>query len=270
MNLVVGQQIQLDGEYGVVSTIAERACGELFQVRSGDQPPQVLKVPRPRHDANSRSLVHQEGDALSTIGDHPNIVQLLGRGATDAVPWLRMELLERRVPFDQQSKAAAVAELADLCLALAAAHGHGIVHRDLDPSNIMRLGDTWKIIDWGAAYLPGSAVPDAVLAPLHTPSVSAPETSRGTVSDTRSDLYSLGCCFFWFLTRNFPYGEVGTRAELAERHANRPIPQIADRIPGIHAAYQNLLDGLLAKAPGGRIPAAGEVRERLLALPPLP
>jgi len=57
---------------------------------------------------------------------------------------------------------------------------------------------------------------------------------------------------------------------LVLRHKNNPIPALAERVPGIHAAYQGLLNGLLAKNPADRIQTATEVREQLLALPPLP
>lgn len=268
MKPVVGQQYQQLGM--VTASLGGTACGEVFLIQTAAHGDAALKVPHDLQNPDQRLFLEQEREILLALNGHPNIVQLIASGTVGQMPWLLLELLQKRPPRAQTPAPDAIAQLADLCSALEVAHGHGFVHRDLHPTNIMTSSNHWKIIDWGASYRPGSALPNALLATLGTPPITAPEAWQGTVDDPRSDLYSLGCCLYWFLTGHFPFGEVGTRKAIAAKHLNDPIPLITTHIPQAPADYQALVNDLLEKAPANRIQTAGIVRQRLLALPPIP
>lgn len=267
MKPVPGQKFQELGE--VRSGLGGTACGEVFLISTADYGNAALKVPNDLQNPEHTRFLEQERVVLELLNGHPNVVRLIASGKVGSMPWLLLELLQRRPARKEVASAEAIVQLADLCAALEVAHSHGIVHRDIDPTNIMTAEGHWKLIDWGASYRPGSVVSENVLASLGTPSVTAPEAWQGTVNDPRSDLYSIGCCLYWFLTGHFPFGEAGTRLALAEKHQRDPVPSMITHLPQASAEYQALVNRLLEKDPDKRIQTAAEVRESLMALPPL-
>ena len=265
MKLVPGQTNSLT----TVAKLGGTSCGEVFRVTTTTHGDVAMKVPVDPTNADQVALLKQEGQILHALNNNPNIVRFLAEGTVNGSPWLLLELLQKRTPITQLSTATIVAQLADICSALDVAHQHGIVHRDLDLTNIMAtaLGQ-WKIIDFGAAYLPGSPIPKAVLAALGTASIMAPEAWNGVVDDPRSDLYSLGCCLFRFMSNAYPFGET-PRNTVRDRHLNDPVPAVA-RQNGPPQELLDLINDLLKKNPNNRIQSAADVKQRLLALPPIP
>lgn len=252
-----------------VARLGGTSCGEVFRVTTTTYGDAAMKVPLDPTNAGQGALLKQEGQILRILNDNPNVVRLHAEGTVNGSPWLLLELLQKRNPIDQLSTATIVAQLADLCSALGAAHQRGIVHRDLDLTNIMATPvGQWKIIDFGAAYLPGSPIPNAVLAALGTPSIMAPEAWNGVVDDPRSDLYSLGCCLFRFMSTAYPFGET-PRNNVRDGHLNDSVPAVV-RQNEPPQELLDLIDILLEKNPNNRIQTAADVRHRLLALPPIP
>src|SRR5262249_49285938 len=144
-----------------------------------------------------------EARATSVIR-HPGIVDVLDCGLHDSgrpyivMEYLEGETLERhiqragRLPWNE-----ACATAARIAAALAAAHRHGIVHRDVKPANVMLVSDgrgALKILDFGIAKLLGDAASPARTHPgklLGTPEYMAPEQCDGSGGvDERSDIYS--------------------------------------------------------------------------------
>src|SRR5262249_44189627 len=117
-------------------------------------------------------------------------------------------------------------------------HGHDIVHRDLKPSNLMVTPDgTVKILDLGLArqrlaevvQAGGSLTPDGAV--LGTLDYLAPEQARSAAhADARSDLYSLGCTWYYLLTGKAPFGDrVGLDKITA--HARDVAPSVRQQRP---------------------------------------
>lgn len=264
MKLVVGQAISMT----TVARLGGTACGEVFQVKTSTHGDVAIKVVLDPTNADQVSLLKQEGQILRAL-NHPNVICLHCDGTVNGSPWLLLELLQKRTPINQLPTATIVAQLADLCSALDIAHQQGIVHRDLDLTNIMSTAaGQWKIIDFGAAYMPHSPIPHAVLAALGTPSIMPPEAWSGVVDDPRSDLYSLGCCLFRFMSTTYPFGE-SPRNMVRDRHLNEPVPAVV-RQQGPPQQLLDLINDLLEKDPNNRIQSAADVRQRLLNLPPIP
>ena len=123
--------------------------------------------------------------------------------------------------------------------ALGAAHGAGVVHRDLKAQNVVVVsagtgGMRVKLVDFGVAKL--VAPEDAGLGAtstglvLGTPLTMAPEQIRGETPDARTDLYGLGVLLYQLVTGQPPF--LGpTRVELEEQHLHAPVPRASDRAP---------------------------------------
>ena len=143
----------------------------------------------------------------------------------------------------------------DICRALEAVHGIGLLHRDLKPGNVMlRRGGGVALIDFGLAK-------DAALAGditdtgqiLGTPHYMSPEQGHGEAMDVRSDLYSLGIMLFEMLTGRKPFMAENPMA-IIYLHRKQSVPELPEELDGL----QPLLWRLLAKDPAARFASAAE------------
>jgi serine/threonine protein kinase len=163
----------------------------------------------------------------------------------------------------------------EIAHALSIIHTAGIVHRDLKPGNIMLREDgTVALIDFGISHQIEDMLNAAAGQIAGTPYYISPEQARGQPTDERTDLYALGVILYQMLTGEKPFTGDTTDAIL-EQHSNAAVP----RLPPQLAAYQALLDKLLAKDAAQRLANAREVIETIEHLvsaapkpvdPPLP
>jgi serine/threonine protein kinase len=140
--------------------------------------------------------------------------------------------------------------------ALEVVHEVGVLHRDLKPGNIMlRADNSLAIIDFGLAKQSELKAEITGTGEIFgTPYYMSPEQGHGQQLDVRSDLYSLGVIFYEMLTHKKPY-LAATPMGVIYLHGNAPIP----RLEGELAAYQPLLERLLAKEPGDRFASAADL-----------
>jgi serine/threonine-protein kinase len=172
--------------------------------------------------------------------------------------------MARRLP-----PARAIAIAVQLCDALAAAHGRGVIHRDLKPLNVLLCHgprETVKVLDFGLAKsLTGEDLAEASTltqtgAILGTPLYLAPEALAGG-ADARSDLYALGCVIYEMLAGAPPFVDAAVNVVLA-RHLAEPVPPLPGDVP---PALSAAVEALLAKAPEQRPQTAYAARNALLA-----
>jgi serine/threonine-protein kinase len=197
---------------------------------------------------------------------HPNIVRFLALGRFKGTPYFAMEyiagenleqLLERRgrLPWRE------VADLGvQICAALHYAHEHGVVHRNLKPSNLMvsAQGEI-KLIDFGIAKDLDATALTAPVRILGAPGYIAPEQIRGTPEVShKTDLYALGIVLYQMLNGQ-PAFSGASAAVLMHCHLNEPPPRPSARLPEIPAALDDLVLKLMAKSPTDRPSNAAEV-----------
>ena len=249
----------VDG-YTLTANAGSGGCSEVFETARGGHRAAVKAV-LPGADEFMRGLFAQEVEILERFRGHPHFPMLLGSGEAEGRLYIVLEWLDHVNAKGKPMADQRVRFLAQICDALGTSHADGVTHRDLHPSNFrLAANGACKLIDWGVAHRPGSILESQPTRVTVTVSVMSPESFQGKFGDPRSDLYSIGCCLFFFLAGRFPYGETGSQAAFEERHRTYPIPQLSNpKLKDAHE-YQALLDKILAKDPAARIGSAAELR----------
>jgi hypothetical protein len=216
-------------------------------------------------DARVRERFLRESQAAASI-EHPNVIPIHDYGEHDGQAYIAMRFvdgddLRERVTVDGPlAPARAAAIVAQVGAALDAAHGAGLVHRDVKPANILLAAhDQVYLSDFGLA---SHALSDGGLtAPggwVGTIDFIAPEQIRGEPVDGRADVYALGCVLHFALTGQVPYPRETDEARLwAHLHAAPPEP--SQVVPGVPTAFDELVRRALEKDPGERPASAGEL-----------
>lgn len=218
----------------------------------------------------ARQRFFREAETASGL-QHPDIVRVLDAGECNGIAYAAMEYLtghdlQRHTQPTQLLSVPLVlyigARVAD---ALAYAHSHGVVHRDVKPANVMVDLDTGmvKITDFGIACIADAGRTRTGVV-LGTPSFMSPEQLLGRRLDGRSDLYSLGVMLYLLLTGQLPHqGEA--MAKLLYAIVNEPAADIRSVRPELPQPLALVVARLLSKQPGARHAdgwqAANELRE---------
>jgi eukaryotic-like serine/threonine-protein kinase len=201
---------------------------------------------------------------------HPNIVTVYDVGTDCGVPYLVMEMVDGanlqqqlvRGPLPLQE---VVRIAVQVCDALEAAHGAGLVHCDIKPGNLLLTGSgAVKLCDFGIAALQRTVSVDAAggMVAVGTSAYMAPEQAAGAPVDARTDLYALGCVLHAMLTARppFPGPDAGQVLWHQVHHCPTPVSALRLDIP---SELDALVGQLLAKDPDDRPASAHDVRARL-------
>ena len=271
----------VDRRYRLKREIARGGAGAVFEAEHlyTTRPVAIkLLIAEQAGTSESRLRLLLEARAL-TVARHPGIVLGLDAGETeDGTPYLVMELLEGRTLEGilavrrRISVADAVYLGLQLCDALAAAHEHEILHRDIKPGNVFicrtEAGrEVAKIFDFGIARLPH---PDQKItlqgAVLGTPEYMAPEQllARDEV-DARCDIYALGVTLYEALAGTVPFE--GNFGEVLLKVSTQPVPSLSARCPHVPPELERALETALAREPGERYASAREFAEALSRVP---
>ncbi len=230
----------------------------------------VLKVFSQVPDVSERSVGFdrflQEYEIVAGL-NHPNIVRIYDLGIADDHAYIAMEHFPagdlRQRMKSPVPPAMALRFLEQIASALEAIHAVGVLHRDLKPANVMLRADgSLCLIDFGLAKANEMDVElTATREIFGTPYYMSPEQGHAEPIDARSDLYSLGIVFYEMLIGRKPYTG-GSAMEVIYKHKRAQLPPIDPR----YAAYEPLLQRLLAKSPADRFQSAREVLGALAEL----
>ena len=212
----------------------------------------------------------REQRAMGRLSDHPHIVTILEVGATAAgrpfivMPYYAKDSLEalirRHGPLDWREAVSIGVKLAG---ALAAAHGLGIVHRDVKPGNIL-LSDYGEpqLTDFGIARIAG-AFQTTTGVVTGSPAYTAPEVLEGATPTPQADLYSLGATMFCAMTGHAAFERRSGEKVVAQflRITSQPIPDL--RQQGLHSDVAAAIEQAMARDPSDRPVSAAEFGEQL-------
>lgn len=220
--------------------------------------------------SSQAATVIEEGRRLARIR-HPNVVTVFGADVHEGLPgiWMefvrgkRLDLLINAQGCFGAPEAALIGR--DLCRALAAIHGAGLVHRDVKAQNVVReAGGRIVLMDLGAASLlsPGDAAADSTGTPLYM----APEVLAGAAATPQSDVYSLGVTLFYLVTGQFPV-HAQSLAELRRASAAGERRTLTDLRPDLPGDFVQAVARATADAAERRYPGAGAFEADLVEKP---
>ncbi|MCI0683913.1 MAG: serine/threonine protein kinase [Gemmataceae bacterium] len=231
----------------------------------------AIKVLAPALAANpiARQRFTREVRAAAAV-THQHVVTIHTVEEEHRPPYLVMELVEG-VSLQQRLNergALAVKEVLrvgmQVASGLAAAHAHGLIHRDVKPANILLEsgGEQVKLTDFGLARAADDASLTQTGVIAGTPAYMSPEQAEGKSVDHRSDLFSLGSVLYAMCTGQPPFRAPSSLAVLKRvcEETQTPIRDINPEIPDWLAA---VVDRLHAKDPADRFQSAAEVADLL-------
>jgi serine/threonine-protein kinase len=279
------------GQYRILDQVGRGGMGRVFKAEHRTLSRIVaLKVLAPdllRTDRAQELFLREVRAAARLV--HPNIVTAYDANEIDGRFFLVLEfvdgpnleqLVRRQGPLPIGIACDYVRQIAN---GLQCAHVLGMVHRDIKPANILvqRRGlngddvGLIKISDFGLARLhnpnaapdPASSHPGTILTKdntvMGTPDYLSPEQARSLhKTDIRSDLYSVGCTFYFLLTGQVLFPGGSTLDKLI-RHSTEKPPPVRDRRPEVPAEAAAVLDTLLAKHPAQRYQTPAELAAAL-------
>ncbi len=221
--------------------------------------------------------LRREATALAAL-QHPNVVTVHDFGIDEGGPFVVMEFIEgqtlealiEQAPFDYES----FLVLATQTLAgVGAAHRAGLLHRDLKPGNVMLAfapDGTFqvKLLDFGLAKfapVPMAQTMDQGNMLLGSIFFMAPEQFSRGVLDARTDLYALGCVFYYALTGQHPF-DGDSVAEVMASHLQHRVFDLGPLRPDVPGPVAAWVTRLLSLAPADRPAGSAEASSALRAL----
>ena len=253
--------------FEVESLIGAGGMGAVYRARHRTLDRRVaLKVlpPEISADAALAERFRREAQTLARL-QHPNIVSLMEFGVSGGGHlFFTMELLEggdlaARLRSGNIEPAEALRWLREICAALEYAHGQGVIHRDVKPSNVLLTTDGHvKVADFGLAVLQQrGATPKLTKSgvAVGTLEYAAPEQLAGDAEkvDARSDVYSLGVLAYEMLTGEVPRGVF------------KPPSQLR---PGLGGGFDAAITRAMRQDPAERFPSPAAFRRELEKSPP--
>jgi serine/threonine-protein kinase len=245
--------------YQIVELLARGGRTFVYKAIRNDDPV-ALKISTARLPDEEAARLRREF-ATKPFVDHPNLERTLAVGVDDGRAWCATELLhgqslERQLaaggPLPAERAAAIGAQVAR---GLEALHAHGLVYRNLKPSNVLVLEDeSVKVLD----VLP--SVTARKDRPLSTPQTMSPEEFTGSELDARADVYSLGALLFYLVTGRPPFD--GSEHDIRDGHLHRSAPRLRAVKPSA-VALEAVINRALEKRPERRFASMNEMAAAL-------
>ncbi len=275
------------GRYSIKNIIASGGMGQVYLAWDADLQRWVAMkfILGIEPDAAARARFMIEARATARV-EHANVIRVYDVNEFEMRPYLVMEYLSGKT-LDKLTKPVHWSHALELGVALAcglaAAHRHGVLHRDIKPDNAMLTDEgEVKLLDFGLAKLatrlstpknlPGAEPAQMSRPPLGaggslaptvstntgivgTPGYMAPESWLGCATQ-QSDVYSLGALLFDLCAGRTPYAEVAPHA-LSLAVQSRDAPLLTEVVPTVDSMFAAVVARCLSRAPGARF-ASGE------------
>src|SRR3984957_16675712 len=266
-----------NGRYELRSQIARGGTAQVYLAHDLllDRPVALkVLIPELSSDHSFVERFRREAQAAANLS-HPNIVPVFDWGESERTYFIVMEyvdgeplssIIRTQAPL---SGAQAASIAADIAKALAYAHRHGVVHRDVKPGNVLITADGQvKVTDFGIARAMGNLDDQVTQTGLvmGTATYFSPEQAQGLDVDGRSDIYSLGVVLYEMLVGRPPF--IGdTPVAIAYQHVQETPPRPRALNPEIPVALEAIVLQAMAKLPAERYQNDDDLRadlERLL------
>jgi serine/threonine protein kinase len=230
----------------------------------------ALKILSKERMANERAVrrFRREGKVGAQL-QHENLVRVYDEGEVGGMPYLVLEYISGRTVLQMINEQGRLpwsmaAELArQVALGLEHLHQKGLLHRDVNPANIMVDRDgTAKLTDLGLAIDLGDEDEDRVTrdgATVGTFDYISPEQARNPREiDVRSDIYSLGCSLYHMIAGRVPFPAPSLPEKLLAHQTHPPDP-LPSLVPGVPEELDAVVRKMMSKSPGDRYPRPGAV-----------
>ena len=261
----------LGGRYEILQLLGEGGMGAVYKAMDRElDRPVALKLIRPELASNPSILARFKQELLlSRQVTHKNVIRIYDLGDADGVKFITMEFVEGRdlraliqERAQEQKKFSAeeaVEIMQQVCQALEAAHGVGVIHRDLKPQNIMRE-DSGRILvmDFGLARTMEGDGMTQVGALVGTMEYMSPEQALAKELDQRSDIFTAGLILYELLTGKMPFRADSALASLIKRTQERAVP-VSDHDGSIPGTLSSVVSKCLERDPALRYQNATEM-----------
>jgi eukaryotic-like serine/threonine-protein kinase len=249
------------GHLTILERIGEGRFGVVYRAWDATLEREVaLKILRQRDAADSSEIAH-EGRLMARI-HHPNVVTVFGAQRVGGEVGIWMQLVGGRTLEDELTARGPfpaddiVRVGGELCLALAAVHAVGLIHRDVKAANVMRDASGRIVLgDFGA----GRFRHDSSSGMAGTPLYLAPEVLAGEPATPQSDIYSLGVLLFHLATGQYPIHGRSIR-DIRDAHLAASRVSVADPRSDLAPHLVSAIDRAITPEPAHRWISADELR----------
>lgn len=275
--LAAGQEI---GHYRIREKIGSGGMGEVYLADDPDLARQVAIKILPREftgDAERVRRFIREAKFVSAL-NHPNIVTIHEIGKSDgqqfiAAEYIEGETLREHLKRERPSLPSALEIAIQIASALEAAHGAGIIHRDIKPDNIMiRPDGLVKVLDFGVAKLAESSASDIDAAAatkgttpgilIGTANYMSPEQARGDEIDEWSDIFNFGIVLYEMVSGKRAFEGANTMDVIGAILHKEPLP-LDQIMPDLPQAVERIVNKALTKDRSERYQTAKDLLAEL-------
>jgi serine/threonine protein kinase len=265
-------QRAFEGRYQVEREIGKGGNARIYLARDGQGRSVALKVLHPELLVSVAADRFLREIRLSSQLEHPHIARLLDSGERDWIVYYVMTYVEGPTLREHLGRVGKLSigesfKLADHLLdALEHAHGHGIVHRDVKPENVVLSAEGAVLLDFGIARAVAASGSDRLTRSgiaVGTSTYMSPEQITALKEiDRRSDVYSLGCVLFECLAGRPPFVH-RNEAVVLQFHLTQQAPDLRTLRPDAPRELAEAIARALAKSPDDRWQTAAAMRESL-------